>query len=406
MNQLSIKIILALAVLALLGLSVNVCRAQVPGQSQIPAQNWPKSIITPSGAIINLYQPRALSYSGELLKSRSVISVKDAGADDLVFGVAWTTATVSVDSAGRQRGEDVQAGGGRQVDDGVQLAIRAVRVDQLRIPDDTNRADNAFIAAAMEEYIPRILKSISEQEVQRSLDLGKQERALAIDTGVTPVKILVATRPTALVLTDGEPRLEWNDRWRIEVVVNTRYVIVKDTSGKYYLYGGTRWYVAPSATGRYKAFVGLLNRTLRKISNDLKAASYENGVPIDDGDATVKRILVRTEPTLLIQLDGQPKFKAIPGTSLSYIANDPGNIYLDGSTKCYYVPFGNQWYATRDLRDSVGWSAVAQAQLPADLLITIHEPEARLDEEVPQVQTDPGYLPGVCNEYLFDRNQG
>ncbi len=281
MNPFSIKIILALAIPSLLG-SANVCRAQVqaPAQAQIPAQaEWPKSIITPSGAIINLYQPQVLSYSGELVKSRSVISVKDAGADDLVFGVAWTTATVTADSAGKQ------------------LAIRAVRVDQLRIPDDTNRADNAFIAVAMEEFLPQVLKSIPEQEVQQSLNLGKQEKELAADTGVAgvagvapvaPVKILFATKPTALV------------------------------------------------------------RTLRKIANDLKAASYENGAPIDDGDEPVRRILVRTEPTLLIQLDGKPKFKPIQGTSLSYIANDPENIYFDRSTQYYYVPIG----------ESVVWSPV------------------------------------------------
>jgi hypothetical protein len=406
MNSLSI---FALAVPALLGLGADVCqaRAGMPMQTQtqagMPMQTeagmraptqagtpmhtqaatqaeWPKSITTASGAVINLYQPQVLSYSGELVKSRSVISVKEAGVDDLVFGTVWTTATVTPDAAGRQ------------------LDIKSVRVDQLRIPDDTDRAENDFISAAMEVYIPWVVRSIPAAEVQQSLELGNQEKALAVDTGVARVKILFATKPTALVLIDGEPRLEWNEHWEMDAVVNTRNVIVKDTSGKYYLYGGMRWYVAPSATGPYTALQGSRGRKLRRITIDLKWAALKNGAPIDDWDAPVDRILVRTEPTLLVQLDGKQKFKAIPGTSLSYIANDPENIFLDRSTQSYYVPIGNQWYATRDLKDSAGWRAVERAQLPVDLLLAMDgavgasshaentiAKAARLDEEVPQV---------------------
>jgi len=382
MNSFSNKIAYALVVSGLLG--VGVCRAQAQVQAQA---EWPKTITTASGAIINLYQPEVLSYSGAIVKSRSVISVIDAGSEDPVFGVAWTTVTVTPDSGGKQ------------------LVIRSVNVDQLRIPDDTDRSDNNFISAAMEMYIPWVVRSFPAGEVQQSLELGKQEKELALDTGVAPVKILFATKPTALVLIDGEPRLEWNERWEMDAVVNTRNVIVRDTGGKYYLYGGMRWYVAPAATGRYKALRRSQGRKLRKIANDLKLASWENGVPMDVWDPPVEKILVRTEPALLVELEGQQKFKTIPGTSLSYIANDPEDIYLDRNTQFYYVPIGNQWYGTRDLKDSLGWSAVARAQLPADLLITLDEPgsmkkasaaakkvaentatkEARLDEDVPQV---------------------
>jgi hypothetical protein len=374
----------ALIVSGLLG--TGVCCAQTEAQTQAQPE-WPKTIITASGMVINLYSPQVLSYSGDVVKSRSVISVTDAASEDPVFGVAWTTITVIPDTAGKQ------------------LEIRSANVDQLRIPDDTDRSDNDFISAAMEMYIPWVVKRIPAGVVQQSLELGKQEKELAVDTGAAPVKILFATRPTALVLSDGEPRLEWNERWGMDAVVNTRNVIVKDTAGKYYLYGGMRWYVAAAATGPYTALRGSRGRKLRKIAKDLKLAAWENGTRMDVWDPPVETILVRTEPALLVELDGKQKFKAIPGTSLSYIENDPENIYLDGSTPFYYVPIGNQWYGTRDLRDSLGWSAVAPAQLPADLLVAIDDPgslkkasavakkqaentatrEARLDEEVPQV---------------------
>lgn len=50
------------------------------------------------------------------------------------------------------------------------------------------------------------------------------------------------TRPTTLVLIDGAPKLKWNERWGVEEVANSAFVIVKDADGKFYLYGGGRWY--------------------------------------------------------------------------------------------------------------------------------------------------------------------
>src|SRR5580704_8863547 len=99
------KFLLMAAVLAMAG--TVVCRAQAPeavqGQAQAPAE-WPKSIITANGTVIDLYQPQILSYSDNVVKSRSVISVMDDGVDEPVFGVAWTTATVSPDTASGQLG--------------------------------------------------------------------------------------------------------------------------------------------------------------------------------------------------------------------------------------------------------------------------------------------------------------
>src|SRR5580704_14096474 len=116
------KRILTLAVLSLLG--AGVARAQAPE----PAE-WPKTIVTAGGTIINLYQPQVLSFDGTSLKSRSVISVIE-GDDDPLFGVAWTTSVVRVDSP--------------------VVSIQSVWVDELRLTGDTDRSDKDFVSAAME----------------------------------------------------------------------------------------------------------------------------------------------------------------------------------------------------------------------------------------------------------------
>src|ERR1700759_76997 len=89
----SIKRLLAAAALFLLA-------AEAQAQTQVqPLSQWPVAIVTSNGTVINLFQPQILSYSGNTLKSRSVISVKNPDDDDPLFGVAWTTASTASDSA-------------------------------------------------------------------------------------------------------------------------------------------------------------------------------------------------------------------------------------------------------------------------------------------------------------------
>ena len=97
---------------------------------------WPKSFITDKGLLISIYQPTVESFTGNLLKSRSVISILADGDDDPVFGVAWITDTVETDLSKRV------------------VTIRSADVDALKIPGDSSRVDIAYISAQLAIYIP------------------------------------------------------------------------------------------------------------------------------------------------------------------------------------------------------------------------------------------------------------
>jgi hypothetical protein len=108
MEPLFLRRVLALAVLFLA--AAGVSRAQ---------SEWPKSIITAGGTVINLYQPQVLSYAGTSLKSRSVISVIESDDEDPLFGVAWTTATVGVDTLSTDSlGLEIRFPGSQEYPDG------------------------------------------------------------------------------------------------------------------------------------------------------------------------------------------------------------------------------------------------------------------------------------------------
>ena len=50
---------------------------------------------------------------------------------------------------------------------------------------------------------------------------------------------------------DGQPKLQTNKDWGLDVVVNTPFTIVKAHDNQFYLYGGKHWYTAQEATGPY-----------------------------------------------------------------------------------------------------------------------------------------------------------
>ena len=344
---------MTLAVLSLLG--AGVARAQ---------DTWPKSIVTAAGTVINLYQPQVLSFDGTSLKSRSVISVIEGPDDDPLFGVAWTTSVVRVDSS--------------------DLAIQSVSVDELRLTGDTDRSDKDFVSAAMEVYIPWVVKTIPVAEVRQSMQDGQLETALAVDSSVPAPIILYRNKPTALVLIDGEPRLEKNEHWGLDAVVNSRFVIVKDKDSKYYLFGGGHWYVAPAATGPFAYTYDKVSKTLRKITRDLKKAGRKDDIEVGDIDqAPTYQIAVSTVPAVLIQSDGPAEQDAVAGTRLAYIMNSSDNIFIDTATNQYYVLANGQWYRSASLADSSAWHSVASNGLPQDFArIPALSPKAAVLENV------------------------
>jgi len=358
-----------------------VCRGQVQAQPPVQAQvqqpqvqsqgqqppvqaqpEWPKSIITAGGTVIDLYSPRVVSWSDDVVRWHSVMSVRHVGSDDPVYGAAWISAMVNRDSAARQ------------------LLVRSVHVDRLRIPDDTDRADNDFISTAMEVYTPWVLGSIPEPVDGGGGLAANAGGGIAADAGAGRTKIYYATAPTVLVLIDGAPRLEMNAHWGLPAVVNTHRVIVRGPDSNFYLYVGNRWYMAPDATGPYSAVKGRPVRQLRKIAADLRVAARKMDIPVD-GEESVRKIIVRTEPALLIRTFGRLALSRIPHTAFYYCTNSAATLIFAPNKRRCYALFGDQWYMTRDISDSNGWTAIDRSRLPEAIV----GKDARLDEEVPTV---------------------
>ena len=60
---------------------------------------WPKSIPFPSGGSVTLYQPQPESMTGNTIKGRSAISVKETSKSDPVFGAIFYDAFIATDDS-------------------------------------------------------------------------------------------------------------------------------------------------------------------------------------------------------------------------------------------------------------------------------------------------------------------
>ncbi|HZK65207.1 MAG TPA: hypothetical protein VFC34_13750, partial [Puia sp.] len=321
---------------------------------------WPKQVTASDGTIIKIYQPTPESFSGNTLKFRSAISVIENGSSDPVFGTFWATSKVETDRDSRQ------------------IMINTLNTTDIKIPAITDQNKIDFIDDALETQFSEAVGPISLDEVLTSLEQTQQETKLSQNISTTPPKVIFTTQPSMLVMIDGKPRLKENPEWKLDVVVNTPFTIIKNNEdGQYYLYGSKQWYIASEATGPYRYTNGRVPANISNIeqqiiskeqsnANSANAANNnQNNAQANDQATTVSNIVVSTVPAELIQSKGEPNFTPIQGTSLLYVSNSVNDIFMDENSQQYFVLISGRWYQAKTMTGN-NWKYIPADRLPLD----------------------------------------
>jgi len=314
------------------------------------SEDWPKVISTDNGTQIKVYQPEPESFKGNTLMFRAAISVLENGSNDPVFGAFWATAKVQTDR-----------------DDRV-LTIMSLDVTSIRIPAIEGQDTIDYIDNALETRFPQVAGPMSLDEIVATLNQNQQETKLSQGFSNTPPKVMFVTQPSMLVLIDGEPKLQLNKDLNLEMVVNTPFTIVKNVDGRFYLYGGKRWYVSNAATGPYEYTNGQVPPPIQTVGSKIASSQQENSgsnAKTQSDPSVVPNIIVSTTPAELIQSNGQPNFVPIQGTSLLYISNSDNDIFMDENAQQYFVLISGRWFETKNLNIN-NWKYIPADQLPAD----------------------------------------
>jgi hypothetical protein len=308
---------------------------------------WPRTLNASDGSIIRIYEPTPESFKGNILKGRAAFSISRAGdTTEPMFGTFWAVATVETDKDSRV------------------VHVLSVKIPNLKFARDSDAGKASYLQTELEAGIPKLNLNLSLDVLLASLDLSTEEKSLSKGLNTAPPKIIYQSQPSLLVLIDGQPMLQKNKDWDLDVVVNTPYTIVKDDK-HYYLYGATHWYVATEATGPYSD-AGKVPSKLEKVQKSVDDANSANAGYIDStaaADTLISNIIVSTEPAELIQTNGNPVWATVTGTGLSYVTNSNNDIFraADGQ---YYVLLSGRWYKSTQLQS--GWQYVASDALPPD----------------------------------------
>ena len=175
------------------------------------------------------------------------------------------------------------------------------------------------------------------------------------EPGVTP-QIIVATKPTELLQSKGEPKLTPIPKTQLLYVQNSPNDILLVLGAQtYYVLISGRWFTAKSLNGPWSFVAGKsLPADFTKIPADHPMADVLISVP---GTAQAKEAAIANQipQTATVQRDvqpspvqfdgGQPQWKPIDGTPLQYAPNTAAPV-IQVDPKSYYMVQNGVWFTS------------------------------------------------------------
>ncbi|MDP4147949.1 MAG: hypothetical protein Q8927_10280 [Bacteroidota bacterium] len=312
------------------------------------AQNeWPRTLMGPDGSILKIYQLQPDSFREDMLQYRSAFSLLEKGKTDPEFGMFQARAIVETERDERQ------------------VTIKSVKILALRLPDNPDTARISRLKKMLETGMPGLDISIPLDELLSSLDMKIGEKTLSQGFNNQPPRIFFATKPSILVVIDGEPRVQWNKELAADLVINTPFTILM-LDKTWYLYGGRHWYVASAPAGPF-SYTPSIPAKLQKIQASIDAKDSLAGSRSDadrERADTVAEILVSTVPAELLQCKGDPSYSLIDSTELLYVSNSDNDIFVDCGSQQFFILLSGRWFRSASLTD--GWEYTPADSLPAD----------------------------------------
>jgi hypothetical protein len=169
----------------------------------------------------------------------------------------------------------------------------------------------------------------------------------------SPPALMVATQPTELILTTGQPEIAPVDGTSLLTMTNADHaVFIVAATNDYYVLISGRWFKGRDMNGPWTFVPGnALPPDFAKISiNDPKANVLVSvpGTPQAKEAAIAATIpqtatVSRAKASLNVSYAGAPKFEPIAGTSMSYAVNTPTPV-IEVERNRYYAVSDGIWF--------------------------------------------------------------
>ncbi len=325
-----------------------------PAPGDVTPDPWPRNIDI-KGVKYSLYQPQLDTWNGRRIESHAAVSVLPAGQKVRVFGVIEITATTDVDRTSRT------------------VYFRDIKVEKATFPSAPQQA--AAYQQGLQTLASTGQSTMSLDRLEAMLAIeGAEKKARTIPVRNDPPRIVFSQGSAILVPIDGEPVWRPVQGTTLERILNTRALVVRDSSsGRLYVHLFDGFVEAPALSGPWivaKSVPSSVTTTATALAKDGAVDLMEG--PRDDKNPKARpslangapEVIVATSPTELIVTDGAPDWVPIENSALVYVKNTTGNVFLYLNDQKTYVLVTGRWF--RGAYMAGPWEYVAGTELPPD----------------------------------------
>lgn len=340
-------------IFVLLATSVSsAAAADAPATDTKPAataadltDRWPQTF-TAAGEQIEIFQPQIDEWDGSDMRGRFSLAFGKPKATP-----AYAQATFSAKSI-------VDKDSGLVTIDNIVFE----KVDAPTAPDQASRLLAILQSRTPPDGLTVSLKTMqADYATTQVIDASK---IVAVKND--PPHIVFESVPTVLVPIDGKPVMKpVGGTDDVHRVLNSRVLILQDTSGTYHVRAAGHWYSGQSLTGPFTVEDDL-PRSLQLAAKFAQARMHPDPLLPADGKPAepAPALYISTEPTELVITQGPPRWETIDGVALDRLANaDHIVLSATGDRGKIYVLMSGRWFSAPGVDGP--WTFVPGKSLPA-----------------------------------------
>jgi hypothetical protein len=302
---------------------------------------WPKEIPLKTGGKILIYQPQPDELNGITLKGRTAVGAKEKANDPMVYGAIFFDAKLIADKSTRN------------------ATLESLTITNAKMEGVDNNEKLQKMVQLIESEVPKWDLDISLDQIVASIKRNSGDGKMYNNT---PPKIYYSTKPTSLVILNGEPIIKKDKDIDADRVLNSPNLIFKE-GNQWNMYNGGIWYQSTSVTSGWAPSKNMSGK-VKSINDQIKKQEKE----ANDGKAPTEKpvatdIIVSTVPAEVIQTQGEPQYKPIEGTTLQYVSNTKNDI-LKTTDGTIYILIAGRWYKSSSLNGP--WTFNGADKMPAE----------------------------------------
>src|ERR1700751_149743 len=198
----------------------------VKTQTKEPSDSgWPRTF-TSGPDTFTIYQPQVDKWGENLVDLYCAVELKAANETATKYGVVWIQARTEVDKVNRL------------------VTLDQAKITKVTFPAAPDKEPE--LAALLEKTLPGATKTISLDRLESALEADSETNE-GVDVKNEPPKVIIAMKPSLLVLIDGMPQMGDVPGTKLRSVINSRSTILYDNEKELYYLRVQDWWLQAKA---------------------------------------------------------------------------------------------------------------------------------------------------------------